>query len=332
MDIPVESLNGKRVLVTGASGFIGSHLADRLVREGAIVGALSRTEGQLEALHSRPAIEFIPCDLGLPEQTHDAVQRFSPGVLYHFAGYPDGQETFERFRRNICSNIECTLNLLEAFRCVGGKTFVYGDSTKAYGDSPAPYTSDTPLRPLSSYAITKAAGWQFCQLYRRLYGTNIISVRPTMIYGPRQNYNLITYVVETVLEGRPEVPLMGGLQTRDPLYIDDALEAFVAIAENSANLSGHVLNLGGGDEQTVAHIAGMVVALMGSATRVVTRADQARPTDTARSSCDNAEAKRLLGWQPKTSLHNGLQKAIESLVMSLQSKRPGVKGHRAGKS
>jgi nucleoside-diphosphate-sugar epimerase len=315
----VNSVKGKRVLVSGASGFIGSHLVDRLVREGAIVSALSRTEGQLAAIASRPAVEFIPCDLTQVEQTRNALESFSPAIVYHFAAYPDGQETFERFRNNISSNIESTVNLLEAFRSSGGETFVFGDSTKAYGDSPAPYTSDTPLRPLSSYAIAKAAGWQFCELYRRLYGTNVVSVRPTMIYGPRQNYNLITYVVQAVLSGQSEIPLMGGMQTRDPLYIDDALEAIIAISQTSGHLSGRVINLAGGDEQTVVDIARMIVELMGSTARIVPRADQARPTDTTRSSCDNAEAKLSLNWEPHTSLREGLQRTIQSLVPPLKA-------------
>ena len=317
----MESISGKRILITGASGFIGSHLADRLVREGAFVGALSRTEGRLRALENRPAIQFIRCDLTSIERTRQAVKQFSPNILYHLAGHTDGPEDFDRCQTNINSNIQCTVSLLEAFRVAGGRTFIYGDSTKVYGDSPAPYRSDTPLRPLSSYAIAKAAGWQFCQLYQRLYGSNVISVRPTMIYGPRQNHNLITNVAEGVLEGRAELALMGGLQTRDPLYIDDALDAFVAIAQNSETLRGSVLNMSGGDERTVAEIASTVVELMGSVTRVVPRADQARPTDTMRSCCDNDEAKRLLNWQPKTTLRDGLQNTINYLVVALQTER-----------
>jgi nucleoside-diphosphate-sugar epimerase len=315
----VNSVTGKRVLVTGASGFIGSHLVERLVRDGAIVSALSRTEGQLAELAGRLSVEFFACDLAQTEQTRRLLESCSPSIVYHFAAYPDGQETFERFRNNITANIESTVNLLEAFKSAGGKTFVFGDSTKAYGDSPAPYTSHTPLQPLSSYAIAKAAGWQFCELYRRLYGTNVVSVRPTMIYGPRQNYNLITYVVQAVLKGQSEIPLMGGLQTRDPLYIDDALEAFVAIGQSSDHLSGRVVNLAGGDERPIVDIARMVVELMGSTARIVPRADQARPTDTTRSSCDNGEAKMLLNWEPGTSLRDGLQRTIRSLVPRQQA-------------
>ncbi|HEY7617800.1 MAG TPA: NAD-dependent epimerase/dehydratase family protein, partial [Terriglobales bacterium] len=171
---------GKRVLVTGGSGFLGSHLVEHLVREGATVAALARTEGKLAAITPPPDYLFLRCDLTDEEQARRAIEGFAPQILYHFASHPDGRESFEQANAAIRGNLLATLNALEAFRRCGGQLFVYGDSCKVYGDCQVPYRASMPLKPTSSYAISKAAGWQLCELYRRQYGLACVSVRPTL--------------------------------------------------------------------------------------------------------------------------------------------------------
>jgi nucleoside-diphosphate-sugar epimerase len=209
-----------------------------------------------------------------------------------------------------------TLNALEAFRLASGKLFVYGDSCKVYGNCNVPYLEAMPAQPISAYAIAKSAGWQLCDLYSRVHNLCAVSIRPTMIYGPRQSFNLISFVVDCVLDGKREVVLDGGSQTRDPLYVDDAVAAFVSTACLGSTLSRRIVNIGGGNEQSVLQLAELVLELMDADLRVVEAPSRTRPTETKRSYCDNRESRTMLDWQPRVSLREGLSRTIEYLVQS----------------
>lgn len=322
-----DSLAGKRVLITGASGFLGYHTVQRLLRTGAQVCAVSRTAGRLAAVERCDLLDHALCDLTNSEDTHRVFTDFKPQIVFHFASHPDGRESYSQARSNIECNLIGTLNMLESFHGTGkdpNAVFVYADSCKVYGGNAVPYRADMALMPLSSYAISKASGWELCQLYRRIHGTTTVSVRPTLIYGPDQSYNLIRFVVNCVLNGHHEVRLDGGEQTRDPLYVDDAIDAFILVAERGKSLSGRVVNIGGNNELSVKELAELIVRLMGSSIPVVCSPQCARPTDTARSFCDNDEASRAIGWQPRTNLVTGLLKTIKSIVDASGNSIPPV--------
>jgi UDP-glucose 4-epimerase len=164
--------------------------------------------------------------------------------------------------------------------------------------------------PRSSYAISKLAGWEHAKLYARLHGFSVLALRPTLIYGPGQGHNLISALADSAKRRVPEVRLAGGSQTRAPLFIDDAIEAFVRAAELGAELSGHVINLGGPTEHAVSEIASLTLSVLGSSAQV--QVDTARATETSRSYCDNLGAKRLLDWEPQTGLLAGLEKTLRA--------------------
>ena len=314
--IDKNSLQGKRILVTGASGFIGASLVEKFLAADAMVCAVSRTKGRLSEIAGQERCEFVSCDLTRETETTRLFEKFAPQIVFHFASHPDGRECYAQARRAIETNLLGTLNTLEGFRLMGdaAELFVYGDTSKVYGDGEVPYRAGMPIKPLSSYAIAKASGWQLCQLYERLYNTPSVAVRPTLIYGPRQSFNLISFVIECVLGGKKEVTLDGGSQTRDPLFIEDALEAFFAVAFHNRTLAGNVINIGGNSECSVSEIAEMIVELMGARTPVVSIEHGVRPTDTRRSYCDNHEAAQLINWRPRTSLLKGLRLTIEYLL------------------
>jgi nucleoside-diphosphate-sugar epimerase len=319
-----DNLRGVPVLVTGAGGFIGSHLVEHLLARHAHVTAVARSRDKLALVKNAGSLAHRSCDLSRYDEVEDLISAVRPEVIFHFAAYPDGAEDFERAQDCVAANLTATLNLLEAFRRWPGKLFLYGDSCKVYGDAAVPYREDLPLQPRSSYAITKAAGWQFCQLYRAVHGVPVVSVRPTMIYGPRQSYNLITYVVDCVLQEQAEIRLDGGSQTRDPLFVEDAVEAILLMAGRAEQVTGRVVNLGGGCERTVVEIATAVVQLMDSHLPVVPVPRAMRPTEMRRSYCDNAEAADLLRWCPRRDFHSGLQLTIADLVQARSKRRAAV--------
>lgn len=307
-----EPIIDKRVLVTGGTGFIGSHVAMRLEREGAVVGLLARNASR--NLPSRGSFQAIDCDLRDAAATPQLIAEFRPEVILHFAAQADGREHFGQSHACLDTNLGGVINLLEGLRLCGSGTLVYGDSCKVYGNADVPYRESTPTAPASSYAIAKVAGWQFCQLYQRLHGLRVVSVRPTLIFGPRQKFNLVSCVVDCVMKGKDAINLDGGRQTRDPLYIDDAVEAWTAVVRRHRALSGRVINIGGGMEIAVADIARTILELMGADIPIVEAPEQARPTEMWRSYCDNAEAEQALAWRPKVDLREGLRRTIDHLL------------------
>jgi nucleoside-diphosphate-sugar epimerase len=306
-------LAGTRALVTGAGGFLGSHLVERLTDLGASVMGISRTRGNLDLLPADISA-FVSCDL----RDHEAVTRvcraFRPDVVFHLASQRDASEGYSQAHACVEGNLLATLNVLDAGCGSGASAFIYGDSCKVYGDGEVPFRESLPIKPLSSYAATKAAGWQYCLLYARLYGTSVVSIRPTIIYGPRQPFNLITLVAECVMAGREEIRLDGGSQTRDPLYIDDAIEAFTLSGVSAAQIAGRVINIGGGHEITIADLTREILRTLGCNLPVICDDSRRRLTETQRSYCDNAESRQLLGWSPRTDLSEGLRRTVESLI------------------
>jgi nucleoside-diphosphate-sugar epimerase len=313
-DLSRFSLAGKKVLITGGGGFVGSHLVEYLLRKNAVVAVMSRTRGKLKGLIDESQYMFFSCDLLDRNGTDAAVASFQPEIVFHLASHPDHRESVEQATASLQCNALSTLNILESFRKTNGELFVYGDSCKVYGEGHVPYRESMPMNPVSSYAIGKAAGWHLCTSYLSVHGVATVSIRPTMIHGPRQGFNLITYVVNCVLDGKREVILDGGSQTRDLLWVEDAIQAFALAACKGRCLAGNVINIGGGCEQSIEELARTVLEILDSHIPVVCCPARVRPTEMQRSYCDNAEAERYLDWRPTIDLRTALQKTIAALM------------------
>ncbi len=298
----------RRVAVIGATGFIGSHLTERLVAEGARVLALARSArrvGNLEAV--RADVEFVTCDIMGSDGVTDLLTRFAPDTVFHLADHPDGPEDFAQMRRALVMNGLGTVAALEAARSSGADLFVYGDSAKVYGNGPAPYRMNQPVQPICSYAIGKAAAWQLCQLAQSSGGPAVVGLRPTLVYGPRQGMNLVEYVRSCAQARRP-ARLLGGHQTRDPLFIGDVVDAFLRVAV-TPEARGQAIPVGGGHEMSVLDLARAVIAAIGT-DGVVETSLETRPTEIWRCVADNTDAGRVLGWRPATTLQDGLARTF----------------------
>jgi nucleoside-diphosphate-sugar epimerase len=312
-------LIGRRVAVVGGTGFIGSHLAERLVGDGADVLAVARSTERLAQL----AAIRGDCVIGLADICDaDGItrmfRRFRPEIVFHLAAHPDASESFGQAAACVRINGLGLVNTLHAAAAAGAELLVYGASAKDYGNAAVPYRAAQPANPICSYAIVKTAGWQLCQLASSFSPLKTVALRPTFVYGPRQNYNVITYARDCVAAGRP-VRLQGGSQTRDPLYIDDAVSAFVAVAA-APRAWGHAIPIGGGQEITVTALCEAVVHALRGTVPVVADAQEARATEIWRSNSDNADARRLFDWTPRTPLAAGLARLAEAW----QGVRPGA--------
>ncbi len=305
-------LHGHRVAVCGATGFLGSHLVERLVREGAEVLAVARSEKRRHNLASVAGeYSLAICDITRERCIRDAFASFRPETVFHLAAKPDGKEDAEHMEAAIEVNTMGTFRVLEASRAAGVKHFIFASSTKVYGNHESPTRAGTPADPNSSYAIGKFAGWQMCKLFAALGEMRVAAVAPSFVYGPRQNWNLLSYLHECVRKGS-RVKLMGGTQTRDPLYIDDVVEAFLA-AWRSKNSTGQCIPVGGGKEFTVRELSRVVLDALGSDTPVEAGAEPMRPTEIWRNFADNTDAKLLLDWSPRISLREGLRRTFDLL-------------------
>lgn len=311
----MPGLSGRRCAVVGATGFIGSHLVERLVSRGATVLAVARSARRLHHLDAvRDDIEIRLCDILDPEPLGEAMTAFAPDTLFHLADQPDAPESFAQMTETLRVNVLGLLHVLESATRARADLFVYADSSKVYGNGPLPYTARRTPDPICSYAVAKAAGWQYCLLSRTVGGPPAVGLRPSMIYGPRQNRNLVEHVRECAAAERP-VRLQGGSQTRDPLFVADAIDAFVAAAERPEAL-GHSIPIGGGEEISVTDLSRLVLDLLGSTVPLEPSSLPLRPTEIWRSRVDNADAARLLGWQPRVPLREGLARTLGDASVS----------------
>jgi nucleoside-diphosphate-sugar epimerase len=290
--------NGRRVLITGASGFLGSHLAKHLSHRGAVIGAMHRRPLP-SWLEEDPQIWGIQLDLLSPkERILEMFREFRPEYVYHFASQPDGLEEEETICRRLDCNILGTVNLLCGAIRYPVKGFVLGDSCKVYGNGPVPHREFGATSPESSYAASKLSAWHFCRVFMKTFSLPVAALRPTLVFGPGESFNLFTYLYRCLENGSGEITLDGGQQTRDPLFIVDAVMAYIRIVEGIEKVAGRVLPVGGGKELPVSELARRFLASGGVQTRVRCRPELIRPTEMMRSYCDNAEATNTLGWHP----------------------------------
>lgn len=322
----MESYRNMRVAVLGATGFIGSHLTERLVEEGAEVLAVAKTRARLDNL-ARVAdrIHFAATDLASSPDA-SLFMDFQPRKIFHLAAHPDGSESFSHMRESLRQNTEMVVNVLEMAAAAKVDTIVFSDSSKTYGNTSAAYREASAADPVCSYAIAKAAAWNFCKLYAKMHpDSHVVALRPTMVYGPRQNVNLISYLIGALQRNTgSRITVQGGWQTRDPLHVSDAVEAFLR-AGASPMARGHAIPVGGGEEMTVAEICRRVKVAFGSDAPIDFGASPLRITEIFRSSCDNQDAKRLLVWQPAISISEGLARLAGRTGQS--AARSAVAGH-----
>ena len=198
----MPTFSGRRIAVIGGTGFIGSHLTARLIEYGADVLAVGRRTDHLATLgpvrgHCRVALADI-CD---SDSIKRVLCRFRPESVFHLASHPDAAESFAQVARCMRVNGVGLVNTLEAAEAADASLFVYGDSTKDYGNTPHPYSVSQSPAPVCSYAIVKSAGWQLCQLVSSFAALKTVALRPTFIYGPGQGRNVLTYVNVSIRAG-----------------------------------------------------------------------------------------------------------------------------------
>ncbi len=320
---------GKKVLVTGAGGFIGSHLTERLVELGADVRALVHynalgTWGWLDESPVRKDIEVVSGDVRDRDSVRRAMQ--DTEVVFHLAALIGIPYSYHAPVSYVRTNIEGTLNVLQCARELGVERVIHTSTSEAYGTARyVPIDEKHPLQGQSPYSATKIGADKLAEAFHLSFGLPVVTVRPFNTFGPRQSARaVIPTIITQCLTG--DVVRLGNLHpTRDLTYVSDTVEGFISAASTSAAI-GRTINIGSGREISIGDLAKLIVRLIGRPINIESEEKRVRPakSEVERLVADNTLARELLGWEPAVSLEEGLGRTIEWVQQHLRRYRPDV--------
>ncbi len=306
-------------LVTGAAGFIGSHMAEALVKRGYRVIGIdtfvdyyprAMKEANLARLRHSSHFQFREADLRAVDMT-DLLHGVD--YIFHLAAQAGVRNSWgESFVPYVEHNVLATQRLLEAAKQGSVRRVIYASSSSVYGNSPVqPAREDGPVMPISPYGVTKLAAEYLCRLYTTEYGLPTISLRFFTVYGPRQRPDMAFHkFIRAILRNEPITIYGDGEQSRDFTYIDDIIAACLAAMHNGR--SGACYNLGGGGRVTVNEVIGMLEQITGKRAQVIYQSRQLG--DAAHTSADTTAARAELGFSPAFTLADGLRLETEWLA------------------
>lgn len=308
------------VAVTGAEGFIGSHLVEGLVRSGARVRAMVQYNsfnswGWLETLPGdvMEGVEVCPGDVRDPGSVRGLME--GAHTVYHLAALIAIPYSYQAPRSYIETNVIGTLNLLEAARHLGTPRLVHTSTSEVYGTArTVPIHESHPIHAQSPYAASKAAADQLVGSYVASFDLPVVTLRPFNTFGPRQSARaVISNIIAQLAAGEPSVRLGDLTPTRDFTFVRDTAAAFMAVGEAGPQVLGKALNAGNGQEISVGDLLGLIADIMGVPARVEQEERRVRPaqSEVRRLVCDSGELRRLTGWGPRTTLRRGLEETVE---------------------
>lgn len=311
--------NQAKVFVTGADGFIGSHLVEMLVKQGASVRALV----QYNPFNSWGWLENVPAeiirhvdvqwgDIRDPAQMRTLVR--GADIVFHLAALVGIPYSYLAPDCYIETNVKGTLNLLQACRYNDVRRVVVTSTSEVYGTAQTvPINEQHPLQPQSPYSASKIAADALAESFRRAFNLPVIIARPFNTFGPRQSARaVIPTIITQALAGSHEVHLGALHPTRDFLYVEDTCCGLLALASCDAAV-GKTVNIGTGTEISIGQLAAKILSLMKSDATVVYDKQRVRPalSEVERLVCDASLMRSLTGWFPKVSLDEGLLRTIE---------------------
>lgn len=306
-----------KILVTGAAGFIGSHLCEKLLsnEKNQVVGIdtfIGPTPKELkqinlQALRKQSRFQLIEADLLTTnlEETLDGID-----IIYHLAGMPGVRSSWGKdFDPYVTNNILATQRLLEAAKEKPLKKFIYASTSSVYGEQFGKVIENAYLTPLSPYGITKLTGEHLCNVYLKSYHIPIITVRFFTVYGPRQRPDMAFHrFIAQILKGKHITIYGDGTQSRDFTYINDCIDGIYSIVDKEG-LIGQTINIGGKERATVNEVISFIEQITGEKAnfRFLPRIS-GEPKHTW---ADISNAQKLLGYNPKISLREGLAEEID---------------------
>lgn len=321
------SWNGKKVLVTGAEGFIGSHLTERLVELGADVTALVQYNsfnnwGWIDTFDKniKNSINVITGDV----REYDNVKRMvkNQQVIMHLAALIAIPYSYLSPMAYVRTNIEGTTNVLEACREENSiEKIVHTSTSETYGTALyVPIDEKHPMQGQSPYSASKIGADKMAESFYRSFNLPVVTLRPFNTYGPRQSARaVIPTIISQLLAGKKEIKLGSLTPTRDFNYVKDTAEAFIKVAE-SHNTVGEVINAGSNYEISIGDTVKKIINIIESDAKIICDEERIRPekSEVNRLWADNTKIKELTDWSPKYTLDDGLKETIEWIKNNLQ--------------
>ncbi len=313
-----------RILLTGGAGFIGSHLAERLIKDGhslLIVDDLndfyapSIKKQNLAGIRLVGSYEFLQADISEEEPLREAFNKFSPDVIVHLAARAGVRPSLDRPQLYERVNVKGTLNLLEMSRRRGISKFIFASSSSIYGiTSRVPFSEDEANpNPISPYGVTKLAGEKLCYCYSHLYHLPVVCLRFFTVYGPRQRPDLAIHKFARLIEEHKPLPFFGdGSARRDYTYIADIVDGIMAAIGFDTDFG--IFNLGNSRPISLEQLIGHLEAALGG--KAILDRQPAQPGDMPATYADIRLAERQLGYQPRFPIEKGLEQFVGWLRQS----------------
>lgn len=308
----------KRVLVTGADGFMGSHLTDRLIAEGAKVTVYVRgnsTVGTTQYLlknigHTKKNVEGILTGNIASQDAKALAIKSEPEIIFHLAADAYVPNSFDHPIEVMETNLIGTLNMLHALKEGKGiKRLICTSSSEIYGMTlGGSIDEEHPLYPSSPYAASKVAADRYCYSYWFTYHLPVAVIRPFNTYGPRHTYDVIPKFIDLALAGEPITIHGTGKQSRDFTYVDDMIDAFMIMGSHK-DAVGKTVNFGTGEAININYIAKKIKEISGTSSKIIHTED--RKAQVPKLLCNYSLAKKLFGWKPRIFIDEGLRRNIE---------------------
>ena len=321
------SWQGKRVLVTGAGGFIASHLAERMVKDGAAVRALVHynalgSRGWLDESYLADQIEVLAGDITDRDSVRRAMENVD--VVFHLAALIAIPYSYRAPESYVRTNINGTLNVLQTARDLGTPRVVHTSTSEVYGTALyVPIDEKHPLQGQSPYSASKIGADMMAESFYRSFDLPVVTVRPFNTFGPRQSARAVIPTIISQCLQQGQVRLGSLTPTRDLNFVTNTVDGFVLAAQAPAAI-GQVINLGSGREISIGDLAALIARLTGIAFDVESETARLRPekSEVNRLLADHTRATELLGWTPRVTLEEGLVQTIDWIRENLDRYRP----------
>lgn len=300
------SLRRSKILVTGFPGFISLHLIRKIQKEKGRVFAIKEPSSILSPLARqlvKNGLKVFDADIGNFKSVQRIIAKVRPTIIFHLAAYTNAERNADVFDQCLKTNIQGTLNLLLALEEIPYKSFINISSVEAYGIA---------SQPVSPYGISKLAAENICNFFHKIYHRPTVNLRLPMVYGEYQPvHKIIPSLVLPLLKQRT-IKMTSGEQTRDFIYVEDAVEAFIKAVENKRAF-GETIGIGSGREISIKKLALKILEYTGSSSKIRFGALPTKQGEIMRARVSVRKAGKILGWKPKTSLKTGLKKVIKQL-------------------
>ncbi len=313
------NLNGKKILVTGAGGFIGSHLVETLVEKGCNVRAFIHYNsfnrwGWLDYIDKKikDSIEIFTGDVRDPNGVRESMRNID--VVFHLAALIGIPYSYHSPDTYVDTNIKGTLNVLQAARDLNIEKIIHTSTSEVYGTAQfVPITEKHPVNPQSPYSATKAAADFFALSFNYSFNLPVAIIRPFNTYGPRQSARaIIPTIITQINSGKNKISIGSIHPTRDLTYVKDTVNGFIKIAESEKSI-GEVINIGNNFEISIKDLIKLITKIMDTKIEIMIEEKRIRPkkSEVERLLADTKKARKLFNWIPSYSLEQGLKETVE---------------------